>query len=95
MVSLVLDNFERMLPVIREVVIYLNAVINDEIISRHKKKFEIILSGYYMRMPFVNLWISYLLQNKRLSRINLPINYEIIQSIRGKALIALRRQDTT
>lgn len=95
LVSLVLDNFERMLPVIREVVIYLNAVINDEIISRHKKKFESILSGYYMRMPFVNLWISYLLQNKRLSRINLPINYEIIQSIRGRTLIALTRQDTT
>jgi hypothetical protein len=95
LVSMVLDNFERLLPVIREVVIYLNAVINDEVISRRKKKFEIILSAHYMGLPFVNLWISYLLQNKRLSRINLPINYEVIQSIRDKALIALRRQDTT
>lgn len=95
LVSLVLDNFERMLPVIREVVIYLNAVINDEIISVHNKKFDTIISAHYMRMPFVNLWVSHLLQNQRLSRINLPVNYERIQSIRGKALIALRRQDTT
>lgn len=95
LVSLVLDNFERMLPVIREVVIYLNAVINDEIVSIHKKKFEIILSSYYMRMPFVNLWVSHLLQNQHLSRISLSANYEKVQSIRGKALIALRRQDTT
>jgi len=95
LVSLVLDNFERMLPVIREVVIYLNAVINDEIVSIHKKEFEIILLSHYMRMQFVNLWVSHLLQNQHLSRINLPVNYEKIQSIRGKALIALRRQDTT
>ena len=46
-------------------------------------------------MPFVNLWVSHLLENQHFSRINLPVNYERIQSIRGKALIALRRQDTT
>ncbi len=94
-ISLVLDNFESMLPVIREVVIYLNVVTNDDIASAHKKKFESILSGHYMRMPFVNLWVSHLLQNKHFSKINLPANYEKIQSIRGRALIALRRQDTT
>ena len=95
LVSLVLVNFERLLPMIREAVIYLNAVINDEIISIHKKEFETILSGYYMRMPFVNLWISYLLRNQRLSIASLPLNYENILSIRGKALLALKRQDTT
>jgi hypothetical protein len=95
LVPLVLGNFERLLPAIREVVIYLNAVIDDEIVSLHKKKFNTILSSYYMKMPFVNLWISYLLRNQRLSIASLPLNYENILSIRGKALLALKRQDTT
>lgn len=95
LVSLVLGNFEMLLPIIREVVIYLNAIINDEIIAAHKKEFAAILSGYYMKMPFVDLWISYLLRNQRLSITSLPLNYENILSIRGKALLALKRQDTT
>ena len=92
---LVLDNFERLLPVIREAVIYLNKVINEEFVVTHTKKFESILSAHYMRLPFVNLWISYLLQNQSFNTINLPADYNKILSTRGKALIALRRQDTT
>lgn len=95
LVPMVLDNFEKMLPVIREVIIYLNAVINDEIVSRHKSKFGNILLGHYMKLPFVNLWISYLLQNRHLSTINLSKNYGKVQSIRDRALIARTRQDTT
>jgi hypothetical protein len=95
LVPLVLDNFERLLPVIREIVIYLNAVINDKIIANHKKQFKKILSVYYMRMPFVNLWVSHLLQNKCFVKANLQINYDEIISTRGKALTALSRLDTT
>lgn len=95
LVSLVLDNFERLLPVIKEVVIYLNTVINDKIIKNHKKQFKTILSAHYMRMPFVNLWVSHLLQSKRFSMVNLKVNYDGILSIRGKALFALSRLDTT
>jgi hypothetical protein len=95
LISLVLDNFERLLPVIRETVIYLNAVINDKISANQKKQFKSILSAYYMRMPFVNLWVSHLLQNKRFSRVNLQLSYDEIISIRGKALTAISRLDTT
>jgi hypothetical protein len=93
--SLVLENFERMLPVIREAVIYLNKVINEEIIATHTQKFVSILSAHYMRLPFVNLWISHLLRNQNFNKINLPADYNKILSTRGKSLIALRRQDTT
>ena len=93
--SLVLENFGRMLPVIREAVIYLNKVINEETVVTHRSKFETILSAHYTRLPFVNLWISHLLQNQNFSKINLPADYNKILSTRGKALIALRRQDTT
>lgn len=95
LVPLVLDNFERMLPIIREAVIYLNGVINKQIVARHRQNFKSILSAHYMRLPFVNLWIAHLLQNQNFSEVNLPATYDDILSIRGKALIALRRQDTT
>lgn len=93
--SLVLENFERMLPVIREAVIYLNRVINEEIVATHREKFESILSAHYMRLPFINLWISYLLQNQNFQIISIPADYDKILLTRGRALIALRRQDTT
>lgn len=95
LVPLVLDNFYRMLPAIREAVIYLNAVINEKTISTHKGKFESLLSSYYLSLPFVNIWISHLFQNPSLGKFNIPTKYDDILSIRGKALIALRRQDTT
>jgi len=95
LVPLVLENFEMLLPVIREAVIYLNKVINEEIVATHKQKFISILSAHYIRLPFVNLWISHLLQNQSFSGINLPVRYDDILSTRGKALIALRRKDTT
>ena len=92
---LVLENFGRMLPVIREAVIYLNKVINEETVVTYRSTFESILSAHYMRLPFVNLWISHLLQNKSFSKSNLPADYDIILSPRGRSLTALRRQDTT
>ncbi len=95
LIPFVLDNFFRMLPVIRESVIYLNAVLNEKSVAKYKNKFVSILSSYYLRLPYINLWISHLLQNPSFSKINLPVNYDDILSTRGKALIALRRQDTT
>jgi hypothetical protein len=95
LIPLVLKNFERMLPVIREVAIYLDKVINENIVAKHADKFESILSAHYMKLPFINLWISYLLQNQNFNKINLPTNYRKILSIREKALIAVRRQDVT
>jgi hypothetical protein len=95
MVPLVLDSFERLLPVIRETVVYLNAVINKDSVTMCRAKFESILSGYWMRLPFVNLWISYLLQNQSFVGSDLPSSYSVIRSTRDKALIALRNGDTT
>ena len=90
-----LDNFYKIRPVIRESVIYLNAVINERAVQDNKAMFEGIYSHFYMKLPFINLWVSYLLQNDSFNRIDLPANYERIYTIRGQALIALRRKDTT
>ncbi len=94
-VTLLLDNFEKLLPVLREAVIYLNRVINKQVVVNHKSQFESILAAHYMRLPFVNLWVSYLLQNPSFGEVKLPTGYEPIGSVRGKALIALRQHDAT
>lgn len=94
-VPFVLDNFERLLPLLKEVIIYLYAVINDDVVIRYKTQFEAILSSYYVNLPFVNLWIARLLSNKCFNTIDLPKNYDSFPDIRNKSIIALRRQDTT
>lgn len=91
----VLDNFERLLPLLREVTIYLYAVINDDVVVRYKTQFETILSSYYINLPFINRWIARLLSNKCFNKIDLPKNYDSFLDIRNKAIIAQRRQDTT
>lgn len=95
LIPLVLDNFYQIRPVIREATIYLNAVINERAIQDNKARFERIFSHFYMKLPFINLWVSSLLQNDNFNKIGLPANYERISTIRGQALIALRRKDTT
>jgi hypothetical protein len=94
-IPLVLDNFFMILPVIRESVIYLNAVINKKVVQQNHARFEQIFSNFYMTFPFINLWVSYLLQDDSFNEINLPANYTRIISTRDQALIALRKNDTT
>lgn len=94
-VPLLLDNFYPIRPVIREAVIYLNAVINDRTVSEYKAKFERLYSHFLMKLPFINMWISHLLQNDSFNQIGLPSNYDNVPVIRGQALMSLRRKDTT
>lgn len=94
-ISLVLDNFERLLPLLKEMIMYLYAVINDDVVTRYKTQFETITSSYYVNLPFVNLWIARLLSNKSFNTIGIPNNYDAFPDVRSKSIIALRRQDTT
>ncbi len=92
-VLIVLKNFEFFIPVIREVIIYLNKVLSAKSIEHHKKYFEIILDSSIMRLPFINMWVSHLLHNEKFVASDLPSNYEKIFEIRDKALLARRRKD--
>ena len=88
----VLDNFYTLQPVIRETIIYLKAVLNDDTIKKYRKKFIKILSSHWFKTPFINLWVSHLLASKD---INIAIDYDEILTRREIAFIALRRNDTT
>lgn len=88
---IVLQNFVPLLPVIREVVIYLKRILNKELIMRNSSAIEKIISSDQMNLPYVSMWISYLLADKRFE--GTPIPSKI--SIRDRALIARRDRDTT
>jgi len=92
---IILENFDRFLPVLREIVLYLNKILNPEIVDNYQDHFRKIVNSYYMKFPFVNHWISYLLQNESFNLINLPEDYEKIITVRDQALIALRKNDVT
>ncbi|MEW6599346.1 MAG: RNA-directed DNA polymerase [Nitrospirota bacterium] len=90
---IVLRNFEALIPLIREVVIYLNKTLSEPQVKRYKRYFEKILDSHIMDIPFINVWVSYLLQNNHFNIIDFPQNYKKIIRIREQALIAKRRND--
>ncbi len=95
LIPLILVNFEKLLPIIREVIIYLQRVLNKKCIVDNVKEFKAIFSSHYLKIPFVNLWLSYLLQNESFNEISLPSDYKLIKSIKDQAMIALRKGDIT
>ena len=86
-----LTNFTKLLPVVREVVIYLYRVVNEEVVKRHWSLFQDIMKAKQMSLPFVNMWVSFLLTNSHFAGTDIPN----VLAIRDRALIARRDKDTT
>lgn len=95
LIPIILANFESLLPILREVIIYLQRVLNKKLVVTYVKEFESIYSSHYLRIPFVNIWLSYLLQNENFNETDLQSDYESIINIKDQALIALRKNDIT
>lgn len=90
----IFENFNRLFPVLREVVIYLNRVLTEKTVIKYEKEFTSLLKNEYIDLPFINLWVFTLFQNKLFNKISLKIDYSKIIRIRDRALIALRANDT-
>jgi hypothetical protein len=90
-----LSNFESLISVVRELVIYLQKVIDDDIVVKYEKALRKIVNSPRMRIPYINMWIAALLQNDAFNRIELPPDYECIRQLRDRALLARRRSDRT
>lgn len=93
MVSAVLKHFERLLPLIREVILYLVKVLTKDLVREYKDDFARIVNGRRSQLPFVNTWVATLLQHPAFEAIDLPHRYEVIRTVRDRALIAIRRKD--
>jgi hypothetical protein len=93
---LLLKHFDRLLPLVREMTLYLVKVLTKDLAKKHRQDFrKIVESERVQQLPFVNMWVSTLLEHPAFNDISLPNNYEPIRGIRSRALIAIRGQDRT
>src|SRR5215204_2520675 len=95
LVSAIFENFDTLLPVIREVVIYFERVLTESVVLRFEEEFKDLLTNPYLKLPYVNMWIFTLFQSEHFNAIELKIDYTKIHRIRERALIAKREKNLT
>jgi hypothetical protein len=92
--SLSLKNFEKLVPVVRELVLYLHKVIDPKIVRTNRRAFNAIVASPRMKIPYINMWVSSLFEHEAFGSAGMP-RYDVITSLRDQALIARRRSDRT
>ena len=93
--DLILNNFSILVPIIRECIVYLKAVINEDVVKRKKEKFLRLWNIDYIDIPFVNHWLSFLFQGEEFNEIvKEEIFYDMILEKRDKAMHAIQKKDT-
>jgi hypothetical protein len=90
--KLVLENFDILISLIREVILYLLKTTNNESINEYKNEFLKLLISPYANLPFVNMWLCYLFESEMFRQHEIP-NRAFLHSIRSKAMHAIRDSD--
>jgi hypothetical protein len=85
--SVVVDNFETLLPVIREVIRYMIRVVSDRLLASYEDRILNILSSDYSKLPFVNMWLSFLLRNPIFNKLAIPEEFLQTMQLRDKILL--------
>jgi Reverse transcriptase (RNA-dependent DNA polymerase) len=91
---LALSNFDKLVPVVRELVLYLSKVIDADVVKANERAFRQIVANPRMQIPYINMWISSLLQHEAFGSSELP-RYDVVGTLRDQALVARRRADRT
>jgi hypothetical protein len=94
-INQIFTHFDQLLPVIREVIIYFERVLNEDTVKRHESQFAAILENPYLKLPFINMWVFTLFQNDLFNLTSIKIDYNQIFRIRETALIAKREKNLT
>ncbi len=92
--SLSLKNFEKLVPVVRELVLYLHKVIDAKVVRTNRRAFNTIVASPRMKIPYINMWVSSLFEHGAFGNADVP-KYDVVTSLRDQALIARRRSDRT
>ena len=92
--KLILEHFNDLIPVTREIVIYLVNVLNDKYISTNIESLIRLWESDYQNIPYVNMWLAYLWYFKNISNYTDKIKYNRILSLRDQALLAKSKKDT-
>lgn len=89
-----LKNIEFFLPAIREIIIFLNKVLNKKNLKIYEEELKRIIDLERLwNNPFINKWLSFLFQNPIINELDYDVEYKQILEIRDQALIALRKFD--
>ena len=89
----IFKNFDRLLPVMRELVVYFDKVLSETTVLKFEKHFATILESPYLKLPYVNMWVFTLFQNQNFNFTRIKIDYNRIFRIRERALIAKRENN--
>ncbi len=87
------EHLERLLPIIREISIYARSVLDPFSIDDIALNFSRSLDLPSFRLPYVNLWTSYILQDESFNSFEGDISYAKVLSLRDQALVARRKSD--
>jgi hypothetical protein len=87
------ENLEQLLPVIREIAIYARAVLDSSSVHQIAGNLIGALSSPVFKLPYVNLWVCYILQDESFNCFNGDVDYGNLASLRDQALIARRKGD--
>lgn len=91
----IFENFNELLPALREIVIYFNKVLTVKTIKHYEEEFKLLLENEFIDLPYINIWIFTLFQNELFNEVDIKVDYSKIQRIREKALIAKREKNKT
>ena len=89
----VLIHFERLLPLVREVCLYLQKTLNQEAASKNNLLFLKIADSPPMQLPYVNMWISWLFSSPAFADTCFQPLLAKAAQLRSQALIAIRARD--
>jgi hypothetical protein len=89
----VLVHFERLLPLVREVCLYLQKVLTQDAATKNSALFLKIAESPSMQLPYVNMWLSWLFASAAFAdKCFQPLLAKAAQ-LRSQALIAIRARD--
>jgi hypothetical protein len=88
-----LAHFERLLPVVREVCLYLQKTLTQEAATKNSALFLQISESATMQLPYVNMWLSWLFSSSAFAdKCFQPLLGKAAQ-LRSQALIAIQTRD--
>jgi hypothetical protein len=89
-----LTNFEKLVPIVRELVLYLHKVIDPKVVKANTRALNAIVASPRMKIPYINMWVSSLFEHEAFGGTEIP-GYDAVTSLRDQALMARRRSDRT
>jgi hypothetical protein len=92
---LVLENFETFAPIVREFCLYVQKVLSEKVVIDHKEQILKIVHSDLAKLPYVNMWISWLLSDGHFKTDGYDSVFDAVIGLRDQALIAIRAEDRT